>query len=102
MSDLIDISGLDKSELLAGLINGTRARGFGVNEDTGFVAKETAAELIKGMAAKRWPLDFDYAFGRPVKTDISGDTMDPRLYDRDAGEGTAARVVAELRARQPR
>jgi hypothetical protein len=38
--------------------------------------------------------------GRPIKCDIGGPRISAyhaRLYDRDAGEGTAARVVGELR-----
>ena len=39
----------------------------------------------------------DYFGGKAIKMDLSGDEVDPRLYDRDAGEGAFARVVATLR-----
>ena len=41
----------------------------------------------------------DYACGRVIKCDLSGDTMGTRGYDRDNGEGAARRVVDELRAK---
>jgi hypothetical protein len=39
----------------------------------------------------------DYFGGKAIKMDLSGDEVDPRIYDRDAGEGAFARVVATLR-----
>lgn len=32
---------------------------------------------------------FDYLHGRVMKVGLSGDTLDPRLYDRDNGKGAA-------------
>lgn len=37
---------------------------------------------------------FDYLKGRVMKVSISGDSLDPRLYDRDNGQGAAARALA--------
>lgn len=45
-------------------------------------------------------LDFDYVHGCPIKSDLSGDELDPSLYDRDQGEGAAERVIAALRQKQ--
>lgn len=42
-------------------------------------------------------LYFDYVDGHVIKCDISGDEFDPRLYDRDCGEGRAAEVIEALR-----
>jgi hypothetical protein len=39
----------------------------------------------------------DYFQGRVIKTDLRGDAIDPRLYDRDNGAGAAERAVAKLR-----
>jgi len=39
----------------------------------------------------------DYFCGKPIKTDISKDTVDPWLYDRDANKGAFARVCAKLK-----
>jgi hypothetical protein len=38
-------------------------------------------------------LYFDYVDGRCLKIDLRGDALDPRLYDRDNGEGAAARAL---------
>lgn len=37
----------------------------------------------------------DYVNGRVIKADLRGDTLDPRLYDRDNGEGSAERALRE-------
>lgn len=42
-------------------------------------------------------LYFDYVAGHVIKCDISGDEFDERLYDRDCGEGRAAKVIEALR-----
>lgn len=41
--------------------------------------------------------DFDYVDGHVIKCDITGDNFDPRLYDRDCGEGKAEKVITALR-----
>lgn len=92
----IDISGIDKAELLAALVNGTQSVGMGRLQDNGPITIEQA----RGWLDESMTLSFDYVAGRPIKTDISGDTARVRLYDRDAGEGTFACVVAELRKAQ--
>jgi hypothetical protein len=52
------------------------------------------AESLIGECKGR--LYFDYVGGRPLKIDITGDELDPRLYDRDQGEGAAAMAISEL------
>jgi hypothetical protein len=109
----IDISGIDKADLLAALHNGTRPMGMGFLQARGDMTAEDARAYLKrgddhaeafaeikakgGVVIGVEPLYFDYLCGRPLKVDIGGDTLDPRLYDRDAGEGAAARVIAKLR-----
>ena len=39
---------------------------------------------------------FDYIGGRVIKTDISGDSIDPSLYDRDNGEGRALEAISTV------
>ena len=39
---------------------------------------------------------FDYLNGRVMKIDLSEDMLDPWLYDRDNGEGAAARALTEI------
>jgi len=104
---MIDISGLDKAELLAALVNAAEPLGMGkLSAGKGqFTADEAKEWIANGQwhdseysrDIKREWLYFDYVRGRPIKCDLSGDTLDPRLYDRDQGAGAAARVVASLR-----
>jgi hypothetical protein len=106
----VDISGLDKAELLAALVNATSAGRFARLAEP--FTHEQAAALIQDRLSgavvelgRRRPFDFDYVASRPIKCDLSG----PRIsafhvlrYDRDAGAGTMARVVDGLRATHER
>lgn len=110
----IDIKGIDKAELLAALVNGARPQGMGLLQDDGkpmtkadaqdWIDRVRSHDSSMGAATGDAPagfnrrLSFDYVKGRPIKSDIGGDTFRPGLYDRDQGEGAAARVIAGLRA----
>jgi len=114
--NLIDISGIDKAELLLALLQGSKVQGMGVLQDPGRpLTVDDARTAIHGRGddihnqygnvggrsnptAEGQHLDFDYLFGRVLKVDISGDTLDPWGYDRDLGEGHGAEVVARLRS----
>ncbi len=91
MEGVVDISGVPKVALLYRLWSGqVPASFFGDNmlSSPGFhddLAKE---------AVKRY---IDYFQGRAIKLDLSKDTIDPWLYDRDAGSGAFARAVSDLR-----
>jgi hypothetical protein len=110
MSDDISIKGLDHADVLAALYNASQPLGMGMFH---FEAKpmthDEAAELLKtgnvGESACRPPDDrgvyFDYLKGRVMKVNIGGDTLNPRLYDRDNGNGAAARAIAPLRKVTP-
>lgn len=102
--DTIDIKGIDKAELLAALVNAASPVGMGVFHDDGKpMTKAEAQKRIDDMQGHDYPgipsmaLSFDYVKGRPIKSNLSGDLFNPSLYDRDQGEGAAARVVAQLR-----
>lgn len=41
----------------------------------------------------------DYFQGRCIKTNISGDSVEPWLYDRDAGSGKFKEIVDGMRAK---
>ena len=93
----IEIGDLDKADVLAALYNTAKMQGRGVLDPGGSMqmTREQAAERIA-----RSGLDFGYpgyVNGRVLKVDLSGDTFDAWLYDRDNGEGKAARVIANLR-----
>lgn len=88
----IDISKLDKAEVLAALYNHSRQQGMGFLHARGRSAMTTqeARELLKEQTY------FDYLYGRVMKTDLKGDILRPRLYDRDNGSGAAARAIESL------
>ncbi len=88
---MINIKGMSKARVLAALANATSPAGLGWLQAQGAVTETEAQKSIDRGCA-------DYCAGRPIKIDFSGDEIDPRLYDRDAGQGAAARVVDGLRA----
>lgn len=104
MSDKINIKGIDKAELLAALHNGTRPQGMGFLHARGPMTAEEAKQYLdrgddgRAMFGGPQRMYFDYLCGRPLKVDIGGDELNPRLYDRDAGRGRCADVISELRA----
>lgn len=89
----IDITGIDKAELLVSLHENATPTGLGWLHPHAFesLTKEEAESALKECT------QFDYFRGRPLKVDLSSDRVDPRLYDRDAGQGAFARIVEQLR-----
>ncbi|ARF10071.1 hypothetical protein Indivirus_11_15 [Indivirus ILV1] len=88
-SNSVDISGLDKIELLQNLWNSTRTFGYGhlSGKTDGFNAS-AAPTAVKSY--------IDYFQGRPIKTDLSKDHADSRLYDRNAGLGTFFKAITRM------
>ncbi len=102
---MIDIKGMDKAEVLSALHGASKAQGMGFLFDRGGMSveecrKEIADRTSDGMAFGG-ALYFDYLRGRVMKVDLSGDELDPRLFDRDVGPGAAERAIAALRERTP-
>ncbi len=94
MANEIDISGVDKAELLAGLYNRSKPQGFGfVHFDKNPMTREQAQEILKTDQS------FDYLQGRVMKIDIGGDTMNPWGFDRDNGKGAAQSVVDAVKTK---
>lgn len=90
---MIDISDLDKAEVLAELYNASKPLGLGfLHYDPEPMSVEEASELLKKTTY------FDYLKGRVMKVKIE-DQFDPWLYDRDNGTGAAQKVVNKLRAK---
>lgn len=90
----IDITGLNKAEVILALWKGSHAQGYSL------LGLNVANPTIKD--AERWieenPLMyFDYLNGRVIKCDISGNSFDPRLYDRDCGVNAAAEAINKIR-----
>lgn len=92
----IDITGLSKGQVLAALFNASAPQGMGFLQAANgpqVMDLETAEEITREY------LVFDYLFGRPLKVDLSGQSFDPMLFDRDnGGNGTAQKIINQLRA----
>lgn len=89
---MIDISKYDKADVLRVLYDASRPLGLGIlHYNPQPMSRDEAEELFKDGNY------FDYVHGRvmKVKIDDSG-KLDPWLYDRDNGEGAAARAIATL------
>lgn len=93
---MIDISGIDKAELLCALHAGSRPLGMGWLHEKGDLTLDEARKMI---ADTDRGLYFDYVTGRVMKVDLSGDKLSGRMYDRDNGEGACAAIVAKLRSK---
>lgn len=94
MAELIDLKGMNKAEVLAKLYNaavppgslGVRALTMAV--DRAPMTVQRAQEILDTGQTY-----FDYIGGCVLKVDLSGDTLNPWLYDRDNGFGAAARAI---------
>lgn len=94
---MIDIKGLDKADVLASLVNVHRTKDMVLIE---MITGSKVIIMTKRQAESRidaFGLDLDYVQSRAIKTDLSGDELDPRLYDRDAGDGAMARAIDSIR-----
>lgn len=96
MSGEIYIGGLKKVDVLIALYNHAEPIGMGI-----FTARKGSdkLEVQEAQNILNYSGYVDYAKGKPLKVDLSGDFFDPWLYDRDNGSGTAARCVEKLRNR---
>lgn len=80
----IDISAMDKAEVLARLFNASKMQGMGfLQNHEPIMTKEEAQDLLVGCTY------FDYVRGRVMKVDLKGNELCTALYDRDNGEGAA-------------
>ncbi len=92
----INIKGLDKADVLAALYNCARPQGMGVmHGHNSPMTKLEAQEILDSGQTY-----FDYLKGRVMKIDISGNDVQPHLYDRDNGVGNAQSVIDNLFAHQ--
>jgi len=89
--EMIDISKMDKAEVLAALYNNSKAQGLGVLRATPEdMTKNEARLLLKEHTY------FDYLKGRVMKIDLKSNELRTALYDRDNGEDAAALALKEL------
>ena len=97
----LDISGLDKAELLRRLFNASRPLGLGALQPyEAEMSHEEAQELCDEYA--KLNARFDYIRGRVIKVKFEGVSLKCAwLYDRDNGMGRCAAIVSQLRAETP-
>lgn len=88
----ISIAGLDKAKVLIALYEHARVQGLGFLQ-----AKKEPMMEAEATALLESDDYFDYVHGRVMKVRISGDELNPRLYDRDNGFGAAEDAIQTLR-----
>lgn len=93
--DSIKISHLNKAQVLAALYNASKPLGLGQFDPTP-MSPQKAQAIIDELTAQARPLCFEYIRGRVMHVDLSGEEFDPRLYDRDNGQGAALKAVQAL------
>lgn len=95
---MIDIKGIKKSILLHQLWRFSQAQGMSfLSLPTRPMNEDAFKEIIEERQSEGADLYFDYLIGKVIKCDITGDKLDPWLYDRDNGEGKAETVVKFIR-----
>jgi hypothetical protein len=87
---MIDITGIDKADLVAQLYNKARTQGMGfLQYDPKPMTLEEGSKYVGTY--------IDYLKGRVMKIKVDGDSVDEGGYDRDNGSGSVAKIVEELR-----
>lgn len=95
----IDISKLNKAEVFCALFNASQQNRMGILHGDG--ARDitaTEAQAILDLACQQQHRDqpyFDCFRGRMMKVKIT-DLLDPRLYDRDNGQGACEAALLPL------
>ena len=93
----MDISKLDKAEVLAALYNRAQPQGMGylhcTPEDMTVDEAQKILAYIKGQGQRPY---FDYVKGRVMKVGLYDGDMSTALYNRDNGEGAAEQALEHL------
>ena len=100
MSEPISIEGLDRADVLAALYNDSKPQGMGfLHYDPKPMTRIEAQHELLATDSGPWPGDFDYLKGRVMKVQLKPGATEfyGHLYDRDLGEGAAARAISRLR-----
>lgn len=85
----MDISSLDKSQVLAALYNRARSQGMGlINFTSANMTQEEAQALLDNGQTY-----FDYHKGRVMKINLAGNELDTHLYNRDNGIDAAENAI---------
>lgn len=100
---MVSIKGMDKAEMLLALWQASRMQGMsflgflGSGELTLEQAQEEIQERKHTGFDGKDSIYFDYLNGKVMKVDLGQDEFDPRLYDRDNGDGAAQRAIENLK-----
>ncbi len=82
----------NRAKVLAALYNASHPQGMGMlHFDPTPMTEQEAEELLKGQTY------FDYLKGRIMKVDLSGASVDFRLYDRDNGQDAGERACKDIK-----
>ena len=92
MQKEIDIQGIDKVALLKALWEKSIPALF--FQSFSVPPPEWDDDAVPANTAD---FKFDYFLGRVIKADLSGDSVSPRLYNRDVGDEAFEEVMEELR-----
>lgn len=92
----INIAGLDRDILLQALWENSAPASFFMFS----IMAPPAFDIVRAKQELHRNGYADYICGRVIKADIySSDTVDPKMYDRDIGQGAFQKVVDKLRAK---
>lgn len=92
----VDITGLDKVQVLMALYDKARCLGLGCLQ---FTPEPLSQEEAEKIYANNERLYFDYVKGRVIKVDLSRNSFSTVSFNRDNGEGAAERAIENLRNR---
>jgi hypothetical protein len=93
---MIDISKFDKADVLRVLYNNSQPLGIGMLQFTPEDMTKEEAQAFLDAREEGKKIYFDYLKGRVLKVDLTGDELDPWLYDRDNGSGAAERAISKI------
>lgn len=91
---MIDITNIDKAEILMKLYNASKQQGIGfytVQGQKDLTLKE-AQKIIARLNPKY--MYIDYLYGRALKVNLRGNEFNSKAYDRDNGLGAAAKALS--------
>lgn len=89
---LLDVGNMSPAEVLMRLYNAAFTKGLGARHFSPEDMTLPAAERLLASAPPGAAY-VDYLNGRVIKCDVRERPLDVRLYDRDNGEGAAARAL---------
>ena len=101
--NVVDISGMNKAEILLALYNGAAPHGYGMFQATHDWTQEDAdlfMERAEAGAGSRngfgmGRLMFGDIFGRRINADLSGDWLDLNRYDAAHGKGAGRKALGK-------